>query len=89
MLAEKPKKGKLDRNLRLLLVLLETADGEMRTAKRILNELKRDYADDEFLQGIRAAKLSTMIERIKQSDRRPRRRPARRELDRDAAPPPE
>ncbi len=83
MLAEEPKRGRLDRNLRLLLVLLKTADGEMETAKHTLDELKRIYADDELLQEVRVGKLATMIERIKQSDRRPRRRLPRRERERD------
>lgn len=99
MLAKKPEKGPLDINLRFLLVLLKTADGEMQTAKRFLSQLKRDYADDEFLQDVRIGRLATTIERIKQTGRGPgrpgRRRPPRRERDRDTdrprpgPPPPE
>lgn len=90
MLAAKPEKGPLDRNLRLLLVLLETAGGETRAANRILDKLKSDYADDELIQEVRVGRLSTIIERIKRSGRglrRPGERRPPRERDRDTRPP--
>ncbi len=87
MLHAKPKKGKLDRNLKVLLVLIKTANGETRAAKHILGGLKSDYADDELIQEIRVARLSAIIKRIKHSGRAPRRpgprRLPRRERDRD------
>jgi hypothetical protein len=86
MLAARPERGPLDKNLKFLLVLLKTAQGEMRPAKHILDELKRGYAKDEVIQNVEVPALSARIERIKRPGRMPRppdsRRPLRRERDR-------
>lgn len=80
MLAARPEKGQLDKNLRFLMVLLKIAEGETHPAKNILDELKRDYADDPEIQHVKVVGLSLAIERIKRPGRFPRRGPPRRPL---------
>jgi len=80
MLATRPEKGLLDKNLRFLMVLLKIAQGETRPAKNILGELKRDYAGDPDIQNVKVIGLSLAIERIKRPGRFPRRGPPRRPL---------
>jgi len=87
MLAARPEKGRLDKNLRFLIVLLKIAQSEVRPAKNILDELKRDYTDDEDIQNVRILGLSLAIERIKRPGRGLRqpgmRRPLLRDRERD------
>ena len=87
MLAARPKKGPLDKNLKFLLVLLKTAQGEMRPARHILDDLKRGYAKDEVIQNVEVPALSAMIERIKRPGRMPRPPDSRRPLRRERPPP--
>lgn len=89
MLATKPGKGSLDRNLRFIVVLARIASEDSKRAARLLERLKRDYPDDPEMQGARLRGLSFTIERIKRSRGRPLRPGMRRPpRDRDREPPP-
>ncbi|MFH1730952.1 MAG: hypothetical protein ABIF82_04780, partial [Planctomycetota bacterium] len=83
MLAARPEKGQLDKNLRFLMVMLKIAQSETRPAKNILDELKRDYAEDPDIQNVKVVGLSLAIERIKRPGRFPQRGPPRRPSLRD------
>ena len=91
VLADRPQKGDLDKNLKLALAILTVAQNEMRPAKDILDDLKKDYPDDRVIQDLKPVGLRWAIERVRNPRRPGRRRspPRGKERPDPERPPPE